>query len=260
MIKNNNNTPYVRKKISSTLLPPLSAIALLLLAASPQPFFNILLLQPVQAETTPMTFKTPSPVFNPEHDTTLTFEGRGTNSSGSQPMTGSYEVKNYQDGTTLYSGNIETGGFTNSSSGEYISLGNPVDNSGPLTISTSCSTSDDNLIDFLLGGIVLQFNGAVECSPSSQGGGNTASSSTTGTTTRDGDSSSGSSSSTDSSSGSNSNGKDSDGDGDGIPDSNDNCPNHSHHRCFKEGDTSDTTQQPSSSSSSSNGTGNQTRQ
>jgi hypothetical protein len=237
MIKNNNNTPYVRKKISSTLLPPLSAIALLLLAASPQPFFNILLLQPVQAETTPMTFKTPSPVFNPEHDTTLTFEGRGTNSSGSQRMTGSYEVKNAQDGTTLYSGNIETGGFTNSSSGEYISLGNPVDNSGSLTISTSCSTSDDNLIDFLLGGIDLQFNGAVECSPSSQGGGNTAHSMTVSSQSRDSDR-------------------------DGIPDSSDRCPNNSHHRCFKQGDTnttttnSTTTDQPSSSSS--NGNGNQT--
>jgi hypothetical protein len=231
---NNNILPYFRKDMS-TLLTISAAIALML--TSPMLFFNVLL-QPVQAETTPMTFKTPSPVFNPEHDTTLTFEGRGTNSSGSQPMTGSYEVKNAQDGTTLYSGNIETGQFTNSSSGVYISLGNPVDNSGPLSISTSCSTSDDNLIDFLLGGIDLNFSGAVECSPSSQGGGNAASS-MTGTTTQDSDS-------------------------DGIPDSSDKCPHNSHHRCFKEGDasttsTSTSTNQQQQPSSSSNRTGNQTR-
>jgi Thrombospondin type 3 repeat len=57
---------------------------------------------------------------------------------------------------------------------------------------------------------VGDFSGPVECS--SQGGGDTTTQSSMG-------------------------GNSQDGDGDGILDANDNCPNLSHTRCYKEGDT-----------------------
>jgi hypothetical protein len=210
MINSNNIPPYLKKNMS-ILVTLSAAIALVLLASPVLPLSN-LLVQPAQASSigssssVPMTFKTPSPVFNPENTATLTFEAHGTNSSDNPPMTGSYKVKNTQDGSTLYSGNIENGQFTNNSRGASISLSNAGDPSD-LSISAACSTADGNLIDFVLNGegIELIFTGAVECS--SQGGGNTASSMTGST-------------------------QDGDGDGDGIPDSSDRCANNSNSRCY----------------------------
>jgi hypothetical protein len=246
--------PFMRKKIS-TFLALSTAIALLL--SSPLVLFN-LLLQPVQAQSSTLSFRTTQTGADGSLCTreraTLTFDAQGTPSS-SNPQhvditSGTFQVTN-SSGGILYSGNkIITGSFTNNTSGGSLGLAYGVNRvpTGPtcvttghqLFIDTSCSTTNFNDITTRssAGNDFGDFTGAVECS---QGGGNTASS-MTGTA------------------------QDSDGDGDGIPDSSDKCPNNSHHRCFKEGDTSTTTttttheQQPSSpSSSSSNRTGNQTR-
>ncbi len=120
----------------------------------------------------------------------------------------------------MYTGNINRGTFTNNTSGGSITFFAKIDNTD-YSASSSCSSSENNLIalDNQYGG--TGFTGPVECSSSPQGGGNTASS-MTGTTTQD----------RGSSSDSNSNSKD--GDGDGIPDSSDRCPHNSNPRCFKE--------------------------
>jgi hypothetical protein len=84
MIKN-NNTLYVRKKISPTLLLTLSAIALLLLASSPMLFINFLV-QPVQAANEPMTFRFNTGGFytgSYHGGTCLSFERHGTNATNS---------------------------------------------------------------------------------------------------------------------------------------------------------------------------------
>ena len=244
---NSNNEPYVRKKISPTLLA-LSAVALLLLGASPLLHSN--LLQPVQAQTT-MSFRTPTPA-NATSSTTgaelsFTFDAQGTPSSidpqSADITSGTMQIT--EDGQRAYSGNIQGGAFTNNTSGGSISANGPIDQSGDtFFMATSCSTSDNNDIGVTIqirgGGGTIHFNGPVECSSSSQGGGDTTHSSMTGTTTQDRDS-----------------------DGDGIPDSSDRCTHNSNQRCYKEGDASttttttntNTTQQQSSSSM----TGNQTR-
>jgi hypothetical protein len=246
--------PYLRKDTLSTLIT-FSAAILLLLLASPLILLN--LLQPVQAQTS-MTFQTPTPAIGtlctgPRAGADLTFAGQGTFSDlqHAKITSGTFQVTNSSGGQILYSGSIKAGTFTNDTGGGVlIILGDP--NRFPdaphncaaigdtLTIDASCSTSHGNVID-VTGRTVDNFgsfNGAVECSSSSsssssQGGGSTASSSMTGSS------------------------QDRDSDGDGIPDSSDRCPNNSHHRCFKEGDTGTTTtstdQQPSSSSSSSSG-------
>ena len=233
--------PYMRKKISPTLLA-FSAIALLLLGASPLLYSN--LLQPAQAQTN-LSFRTPTPA-NATSSTTgdelsFTFDAQGTSSSidpqSADITSGTMEIT--EDGQRAYSGNIQGGAFTNDTSGGSISANGPIDQSGDtFFMATHCSTSDNNDIGVTIqirgGGGTIHFNGPVECSSSSQaGGGDTTHSSMTGTTTQDRDS-----------------------DIDGIPDSSDRCPHNSHQRCYKE-DMSTQHQQPSSSSTS--GTGNQTK-
>jgi hypothetical protein len=243
----NNNIPYLRNKTSTLLVISATAIALVLLA-SPMLFFNFLL-QPVQAQT-PVSFRTTQPAIGtlctgPKDGAALTFDAQGTFSDPQHARitSGTFQVTNSSSEQIMYSGLIHGGSFTNNTSGGFIFIaGQP--NHFPntphscaaigdaLAITTSCSTADFNSID-ITGSTVDNFgafNGAVECSSSQGGGGNTASS-MTGTTAQDSD-------------------------GDGIPDSNDRCTHNSNQRCYKEG-TSTTTDQPQSSS---NGTGNQTGQ
>jgi hypothetical protein len=260
MIKNNNNnTPYVRKKISSTLVTLSAAIALLL-GSLLLPLSNFI--QPVQAQNS-MTFKA-TPDRGNYHcanvQATLTFDAQGTASSDFQSAnitSGLFQIIYSATGDTAYSGRINSGTYTNDNSGGTLDMYGVVDDAdglfpscasqgSNLKIHTPCSGSNDSGVGVFNednGGSILGiFYSPVECS---QGGGNTASS-MTGTTTQDRDR--GSSGDSDG---------DGDGDSDGIPDSSDNCPHNSHHRCFKEGDTSTTTPQQESSSSLG---GNQTRQ
>jgi hypothetical protein len=157
--------PFERKKIST--LATLSAAIALLLGSLLLPLFN--LLPPVQAQT-PMTFKTLSPsAQDPEDNLILTFEAHGTNSSGSQKMTGSFEVIN-EGGVIVYSGNIESGQFTNNNVGASISLNGTADNGG-FSIQAGCNNTPANFIEFNIGGDSHKFFGPVECS--TQGGGDT---------------------------------------------------------------------------------------
>jgi hypothetical protein len=85
-------------------------------------------------------------------------------------------------------------------------------------IDTACSTSRDNGISIYVNGEFRSpYTGPVECSTLG------------GDTTNQQESSSSSSMAA---------GSSQDGDSDGILDANDNCPNLSHTRCYKEGDTS----------------------
>jgi hypothetical protein len=265
---------YFRKD-TSTLLALSAAIALLLLA-SPLVLSNFLL-QPAQAQTKSVSFRTTtesaadgnssSSISGGDSDSNVsfrtptaahgslctddvayvTFDVQGTASSGYQNLNvtgGTFQITSSSGGQILYSGTITSG-----HNGGRLTMEGPLHSvpSGTacatrdqgIAILTSCSTSDTNSIDVLneeAGIYIGDFSGPVECS--SQGG----------DTTTPEQQSSMTGSSQD---------RDSDGDGDGIPDSSDKCPHNSHHRCFKEGDTSTTTthQQQSSSSTS----GNQTR-
>ena len=228
----------MRKKISPTLFTvSAAAIALLLLASPLLPFPNPLL-QPVQAQTTTMTFKTSKAANSEDRNYMLTFDAQGTlssNFSGYQPMNGTFQINSTSDGGIINSGDIERGRLSNNNQG-VVSI---ILVSRITAIETSCSTSATNsiLVDEDL------YRGAVECEPV----GDTTvqpSSPVTGTAITE----------------------DRDSDGDGIPDSSDNCTHNSNPRCFKEGDTSSGTttheQQPSSTSpspSSSSSSGNQTR-
>jgi hypothetical protein len=252
--------PFVRKKMSTLLA--LSIAILMLMATSPVllPPLSNFLLQPVQAQTA-MRFYTPNPVdghAEGAQPATITFDAKATNSSTSGHLrwTGTWEITivgNPSDGLITF------GDFSSSSEGGHIQLQGQQSLSGALppgsvTIDADCSKSGSlegitaeltiyaqgfgsqpQELDFNLG-----FNGVVECS---LGGGNTTTDATpsspsqmTGTTTTTQDS-----------------------DSDGIPDSSDNCPHNSHHRCYKEGGSSSgTTHDQQPSSSSSNGNGNQT--
>jgi hypothetical protein len=237
----NNILSYFRKN-TSTLLVFSAAIALLLLA-SPLALFNLV---PVQAQTN-LSFQTPTPANGDSG--TLTFSATETPSTSDPSqvhITNGTVQWQWETGQT-YTGEIYSGSFNNNSRGGAISFITKLNNldSG---VSSPCRTTDSNSITLNYQNEHFDFYGPVECgtagdtaaqqpsSSSSQGGGgNTTSSSMTGTTTTQ------------------------DSDSDGIPDSSDRCPNNSHHRCFKEGDTGTTTtqqEQPSTSSSS----GNQTRQ
>jgi len=224
----NNILPYMRKDTSSTLLTISATAIALLLLASPLLLSNTLLLQPVQAQTTTMTFQTPIPANGTDSNgdkISLTFYAQGT------PSTSNPSIVDITNGTFHYEvlGDTYTAGIasvsvTNNTSNGHITIQTSPAAHGIRAI-TYCSTSDSNTIS-LTGGFKL--NGPVECT-SSQGGGDTTQSIAAGSS------------------------QDTDGDRDGIPDSSDKCPHNSHHRCFKE-DTATTQQQPSS-----NRTGNQTR-
>jgi hypothetical protein len=206
--------------------------------ASPLALFNLV---SVQAQTN-LSFRTPTPANGTSSTTgaelSFTFDAQGTPSSidpqSADITSGTMEIT--EDGQRAYSGNIQGGAFNNNTSGGSISANGPIDQIGDtFFMATSCSTSYNNDIGVTIqirgGGGTIHFNGPVECSSSSQGGGDTTHSSMTGTTPT----------------------QDRDSDGDGISDSSDNCTHNSNPRCYKE-DMSTQQQQPSS-----NGTRNQTR-
>jgi len=246
--------PFMRKDTSSTLLVLSTAMALVLLASTLLPLSNFLL-QPVQAQTT-MTFRTPKPADGtlpccPLMETaTLTFDVQGTVSS-SDPQTakitgGTIQYQEPPNSGNISKGKILEGTFTNDSRhGPFLSFTAEFQNWG-FTVQTLCSTSEFNVINIVgydPGSSTL--NGPVECTSSSSQGRNSTTTTAqpspmTGTTTT----------------------TQNDSDGDGIPDSSDRCDHNSHHRCFKEGDTSSTTSSSSTTQQeqqpSSSGNGNQT--
>ena len=240
----NNNTSCLRKNKISTLLV-LSAATLTLLTSTLLPVSNFLLLQPVQAQTATMTFKTPKPATYTDPDTgqvfTLTFDAQGTATpSGPQAAkitNGTIHTPDFNgDGSQTLTGSITSGFYITSRRPPGIQFYATIQNVVYL-VESACTTSDDNPISISATGSSngVVFSGAVECSSSSsssssQGGNSTTqSSSSPGTTTTQ------------------------DSDGDGITDSTDKCTHNSNPRCFKEGDT--TTQQQSSTPIA----GNQTR-
>ena len=245
---NSNNEPYVRKKISPTLLLPLLSAAIVLLVISPlllSPLSNPLLLQPVQATTTlPTSMQTHNPVKLGRScstaNATLTFEAKG---NGETLTNGTFQITNSSNsGQILWSGDL----YRAESLGEDILLvygvvGNvPVCGIGSgdgLQIQTGCGP---NIIELSTdGGDFRQASAAVDCefphhTTTTQQRSSTPM--TAGTTTTQQDS-----------------------DGDGILDSSDRCAHNSNPKCFKEeGDTGTTTTQQEQPSSS-NRTGNQTR-
>jgi hypothetical protein len=277
MIKN-NNTPYLRKKISSTLIVLYAAIALL--AISPLLLFNLLLLQPVQASTAISGARTQAPVdgtlscgggANPI-DAKLTFTTQGTSIDNTwyNLHNGTFQLTNSSNGQILYSysGGNQAGGYISIDNRdiwtivpEYGLDGGKFlcgDNSITMYVTTTCNGEFETItINRGTGGPIGTFpNAVVQCGDFGDGDTtaqqpSSSSSPMTGTTTQDGDR--GSSNRTDSNSGSSSNSRDGDGDGDGIPDSSDRCTHNSNPKCFKE-DTTTQQQQPSS-----NGSRNQTR-
>jgi hypothetical protein len=240
---NNTILPYFRKE-TSTLLIFNAAIALLLLA-SPVLLSNNLL-QPVQAQTT-LSFRTPTPAEGYDRptgqDVALTFDAHGTTSTSDPTRAnitnGTIQLQaDPRNNGKIYPGKINYGVIDNPPGAGFISFDATINNTD-YSVESICSTSESNEITVKTGGSQTEtvFHGPIECN-SSQGGDTTTQQSSSSMTGSSQD-------------------RDSDGDGDGIPDSSDNCPHNSHHRCFKEGDTSTTTthQQQSSSSTS----GNQTR-
>ena len=236
----------MRKKISSTLLVFSAAIALLL--SSPLLPLSNILLQSVQAQTTTMTFKTPTPAEDPTDEVTLTFNAQGTASSSSDSQTakitnGTIQITSSSSGQILYTGRFVSGTFRNNTNGGSIfanGLMQQADTTFDFT--TYCSIAHNNPISVDIstpdgGGASFGLEGPVECSSSQVGGTITQQSTTsmTGTTTT----------------------LDRDSDSDGIPDSSDRCTHNSNTRCFKEGGDTSTTTNPQESSSST--AGNQTR-
>jgi hypothetical protein len=245
--------PYLRKDTSNLLAFP--AVIALLLLAGPLVISNFLL-QPAQAQTTTMTFKTPNAATYTDPDLgleyTLTFDAQGT-ATPSGPQAAKITNGTIQlhvpytnpDGSgppQTLTGNITSGVYDTSRSPPGIQFYATIQNV-VYYVDSPCATSVPNPIGMSTedsSGVIFSggtFNGAVECSPSQSGGGDTAAqptsspSSATGTTTAQ------------------------DSDGDGIPDSSDKCTHNSNHRCFKE-DTS--TQQQQQQQPSSNGSRNQT--
>jgi hypothetical protein len=237
----------LRNKIPTLLVFSATAIALLLMSASPLVFSNnILLLQPVQATENvgftsiqthnPVALGNVCNVANAE----LTFDAQGTN--GMTLTSGAFKITNSSNSSQIWwSGDFLSATPGGDTQDEEVILVYNVDNNGlvcgagqQLWVDTYCHSGPPSPNIYLetdgpsIGGV----NGNVDCeSPSDTAAAQPSpSSSTTGTTTPTQDS-----------------------DGDGIPDSSDRCTHNSNPRCFKEGDT--TTQQPSSS----NRTGNQTR-
>jgi hypothetical protein len=103
--------------------------AALILLASPLLLFN--LLQPVQAQTTPLIFRTREPARSDndgclDSDATLTFDAEGTPSSSSPQRlditSGTSKVTSIRDERNSYSGNINGGSFTNNSEEEERGL------------------------------------------------------------------------------------------------------------------------------------------
>jgi len=254
------NISYLRNDISISLA--LSAIALLLLASPLLPLSN-LLLQPVQATSSPPTsVQTDSPVDFGKYcnigTAALAFEAQGTPSSSDPTSTtltnGTFQITNSSSssGQTLLSGHFFRGSITDDpSAGWDVEIWYRVDGTGSvcgvlteLDIATSCPGGPNTPIDLSSIGRNLEtISGTVDCD-------------TEGDTTTAQPSSSSSSSSP--MSGTTTQSRDSDGDG--IPDSSDNCTHNSNPRCFKEGNSTTTTheQEQPPSTSSNDRTGNHT--
>jgi hypothetical protein len=198
-----NNIPFSRKEVSTFLA--LSAIALLLMSSS-----GLLLshfLQPVQASSigsssssVAITFRTTEPASGVVQcsltSATLTFDAQGTPSSSNPQRVditgGTFQISDSSGRQILYSGNINNGRFSNSSSGGEGSLViytdvNQVPNGtsacastrDSLTIDTgACSTSNVNPIEIGFLGQIADgfgtFHGPVDCSLGGGGGGETA--------------------------------------------------------------------------------------
>jgi hypothetical protein len=242
--------------------------AIVLLLASPLALFNIL--QPVQATTLPPSIQTPNPVALGDNcnvaNAQITFNAQGMD--GPSPK-GAFQITDSSSGKILWSGDFYSATPGDDGSDEEVDLVYNVDNNSlvcgagsQLWVTTYCTQAPPNPNIILetdvgaMGGV----NGAVDCGTAGDTTAQQPSSSSspmTGTTTQDGDR--GSSNRTDSNSGSSSDSNSRDGDSDGIPDSSDNCPHNSYHRCYKEGDTSSTTSTREQQPSSSSGSGNQTR-
>jgi hypothetical protein len=223
--------PFVRKKISTFI----ALFGILMLLSSPQLFKPL----PIQAsESNSASMQTAAPadgtVCPSSTVAKIVFDAEGTYSSPYREFTnirGSFQIYSDAGGnfTQLYGGNIDGAAFiptraglslelTGALEGNYnnttcvptgsyqIQIVTPCGNPAPITV---------NLENKPLG----DFNGRVGCDPPPS----QSSSMAAGTT------------------------QDRDGDSDGIPDSSDNCPNHSHHRCFKEGDSNTTTTTSTSS-------------
>ena len=181
----------ISEKKTSILLLALSAIALLL-ATNPLLLSNVLL-QPVQAQSTSLSFRTPTPAngMTPTQQAeTLTFDAEGTASSDPQ----SPNIANITNGTIqlqidpssngrMYNGTIVNGTFTNDTRGGDISFTAQAGNENYL-VTTPCTASDSNSIILTNGTIDQYFLGAVECSSSSsQVVGENATTTSTNTTT-----------------------------------------------------------------------------
>ncbi len=148
--------PYVRKKISSTLLALSAAIALLL---SSTLLLSNLLLQPVQAQTTPLTFRTVGPADGTDpasrQEVALTFDAHGTTSS-SDPQrvditNGTIQLQaDPTNNGKVYTGEINGGRFTNTTSGGVIDFTATIDNLR-YSIFSECSTSESNDIQLSTG-------------------------------------------------------------------------------------------------------------
>ena len=232
-----DNIPYLRKEVLASLT--LSAIALLLLA-SPLVLFN--LLQSVQATSLPPSIQTPNPVALGDNcnvaNAQITFNAQGMD--GPSPK-GAFQITDSSSGKILWSGSFYSVTLGSDSSDEEVDIVYNVDNNSDvcgagsqLWVTTYCTQAppSPNIVLETDVGAMGGVNGAVDCGIA--GDTTTAqpsSSSVTGTSAQDSDR-------------------------DGIPDSSDRCTHSSNPRCFKEGDSSNTTQQPSSSSTR---TGNQTR-
>jgi hypothetical protein len=230
---------YVRKD-ASTLLVLSAAIALLLMGSSPLVLSNPLL-QPAQATTIlPTSMQTRIPVklgtSCSDANATLTFVAKG---NGDTLTNGTFRIANGSSGQILWSGDL----FRANSQEGVISLDYGVRGNDPvcgigsgngLEIQTGCESTTVALTTD--GGDIRHFPAVVNCEFPFDTTAQSSSPSMTGTTTAQ------------------------DSDADGIPDSSDRCTHNTNHRCFKEGDisestTSSTTQQQQSSSMA----GNQTR-
>ena len=197
-----------------------------MMTTSSLPLFNLV---PAQAQST-VSFGTTEPAGGSDRclgsNATLTFHAQGTPYSSDPQVVditnGTFKVT-ASDEQKSYSGNIFNGTFDNNTGeGEEFLLDGLVTHVSyttscvferlPFLISAPCSTS--NPVSISTFGVIRIprnfgfFDGVVECSQ----GGDTTTQSSLG-------------------------GNPQDGDGDGILDANDNCPNLSHTRCYKEGHT-----------------------
>ncbi|MFL6484642.1 MAG: hypothetical protein ACJ70Z_08020 [Nitrososphaera sp.] len=261
------NISYLRNNISISFALSAAAIALLLLASPLLPLSNFLL-QPAQASLPTSGARTQAPVdgtlscgggANPI-DAKLTFTVQGTTIDNTwyNLHNGTFQLTNSSNGQVLYSysGGNQAGGYISIDNrntwtivpgfgldgGEFLCG----DNAITMYVTTTCNGEFETItINRGTGGSIGTFpNAVIQCGDFGVGDTTaqqpSSSSPMTATTTPQ-----------------DSNRDSRDGDGDGIPDSSDNCTHNSNPRCFKEGDTSNTTQQPPTSS---NRTGNQTRQ